>query len=359
MEWEEFKTLLDYVCTYSSDLLWISTADMSADIYVSTGFEEQLGATRTELAEQNGTTAVHSADRSAQQKLCTLLAEWGREDEIREGFDPIKNEFRVVTAKQQRTWFTESIFPVTDESKTVRYWGGIIRNTTESKHRLESYKTQAETLAKLNQITRHDIRNEALLGMTMLRTLSDENYSGTELREQLIEVFSRMTAFTEAIRDVTNVVAELSKPTYPVSLEEVLHREIAVVSTQYDTATISVDESLFATTVAATANLSVVFKNILENAIEHNTHHSPQIDISRTLTEHHILIHIADNGPGIPNEQKERIFEMGETCRESTGVGFGLPLVECVVQSFSGAVYLTDNTPTGSVFTVRLPRSDT
>jgi signal transduction histidine kinase len=59
---------------------------------------------------------------------------------------------------------------------------------------------------------------------------------------------------------------------------------------------------------------------------------------------------IADNGPGVPDEQKERIFEEGEKGIDSEDTGLGLHLVRTLVDRYGGDVRVEDNEPEGSVF---------
>jgi len=80
---------------------------------------------------------------------------------------------------------------------------------------------------------------------------------------------------------------------------------------------------------------------------------------------------IADNGPGIPDSQKNEIFGRGEMGLESSGSGIGLYLVDTLVEMYNGSVTVEDraerssassrtqsgdNDPVGSVFTVTLDR---
>ena len=71
-----------------------------------------------------------------------------------------------------------------------------------------------------------------------------------------------------------------------------------------------------------------------------------------------VRVRIADNGPGIPDEQKRTVFERGEKRPDSEGTGVGLYLVQTLVNAYGGDVWVEDNEPTGSVFVVELPLAD-
>lgn len=65
-------------------------------------------------------------------------------------------------------------------------------------------------------------------------------------------------------------------------------------------------------------------------------------------------IRISDNGPGVPDDMKERIFEPFVSGRE-TGIGLGLAVSRRIVEAHGGTLTVTDNPDGGARFVVRLP----
>jgi PAS domain S-box-containing protein len=118
--------------------------------------------------------------------------------------------------------------------------------------------------------------------------------------------------------------------------------------------------------VMANVLLKDVFLNILGNAIKHNTG-PPVIDVyvkkvidgGRDLC----LVIIDDNGPGIPDEMKPRLFnrfERGAT--PASGKGLGLYLVRKLIEGYAGQAWAEDRVPgdyrQGSRFVIALPLAD-
>jgi two-component system sensor histidine kinase GlrK len=74
-----------------------------------------------------------------------------------------------------------------------------------------------------------------------------------------------------------------------------------------------------------------------------------------------LLLVVADEGPGIPDEEKERVFtrfyqaEAGRAARGRGGVGLGLTICHEIVAAHGGAIWVADNEPRGSLFCVLLP----
>ena len=76
-------------------------------------------------------------------------------------------------------------------------------------------------------------------------------------------------------------------------------------------------------------------------------------------TENIILISLIDNGPGIKDEEKKKIFDRfyrvdKARTRQTGGFGLGLALAQQIVISLKGSISVKDNLPKGSIFEVKL-----
>ena len=106
--------------------------------------------------------------------------------------------------------------------------------------------------------------------------------------------------------------------------------------------------------------LQQVFINLLKNSIEALKEHPQQtkaiiVHIEEDEAEQTHLIRVVDNGPGVPEEDKEKIFEMFYTSKElGEGTGLGLGISQKIVEAHHGSVSLAD-TPSGCEFLIRIP----
>ncbi len=99
--------------------------------------------------------------------------------------------------------------------------------------------------------------------------------------------------------------------------------------------------------------------NLLENAVKYSGD-SREITISLQITDGQAQVSVADQGIGISVEEKRKVFQKfyrvgNELTRTAKGTGLGLFIVKRVVSKHRGEVSLTDNKPTGSVFTIKVP----
>lgn len=94
-------------------------------------------------------------------------------------------------------------------------------------------------------------------------------------------------------------------------------------------------------------SLSQAVSNLLENAIKY-TPENGKISLSVSVDNAHPVIHISDNGPGIPFKDRKRVlerFQRLDSARSSEGNGLGLSLVNAVVKSHQATLILGDNNP--------------
>lgn len=233
------------------------------------------------------------------------------------------------------------------------------RDITDFKTYERTIERQRDNLEVLNKVVRHDIRNDLQLVLAYgetLRPYVDED--GEEYVEQVLEAARNAVEITETARDVTAIMLQEDADCHRVGLRSILEREVDDVRASNEQAVVTVDGELPAATVLADDMLESVFRNLLTNAIQHNDKEVPEVTVSATTADGRVRVRIADNGPGIRDDQKELIFEEGEKGLDSEGTGLGLYLVQTLVSRYDGDVWVADNEPEGSVFVVSLPIVD-
>lgn len=102
--------------------------------------------------------------------------------------------------------------------------------------------------------------------------------------------------------------------------------------------------------------IQILVNNLLENAIKY-TPKEKRITILLKQEHHKMLLSVADEGIGIANEEKKKVFEKfyrsgSEATRKTKGTGLGLYLCNRIVKNHKGTIAITDNQPTGSIFTI-------
>jgi two-component system nitrogen regulation sensor histidine kinase NtrY len=101
--------------------------------------------------------------------------------------------------------------------------------------------------------------------------------------------------------------------------------------------------------------LKRVLVNLLDNALA-SINHRGQIGLSsfQDGSGNRVRIEVADDGKGIPDRDKDRIFEPYFSTKLS-GTGLGLAIAKAVISEHHGRIWVEDNKPQGSRFIIELP----
>ena len=105
-----------------------------------------------------------------------------------------------------------------------------------------------------------------------------------------------------------------------------------------------------------------VIINIIDNAIKYTPTDS-EIIITTAKENDCVVVEIADNGLGIPDEAKAKIFDMFYTTTTQSAdsrrsLGLGLALCKSIITAHGGSISVRDNQPTGAVFSFILPTEE-
>lgn len=101
-----------------------------------------------------------------------------------------------------------------------------------------------------------------------------------------------------------------------------------------------------------------LFQNLVGNGMKYNQSSSPVVKVNWRLTGTHLEITVSDNGIGIPENLREKAFQIFQrlhTNKQYSGTGIGLSICRKVVESMNGTITIGDMKGGGSVFTILLP----
>lgn len=107
--------------------------------------------------------------------------------------------------------------------------------------------------------------------------------------------------------------------------------------------------------------LEMVVNNLIENALKYAPKDKP-IQVILQVGDTYATLQVKDEGPGILNADKEKIFKKftrlgNEATVRAKGTGLGLFLVKRIITKLKGEVTVTDNLPSGSIFNVKLKKA--
>jgi len=250
--------------------------------------------------------------------------------------EPISYQEELWVREDAWVWETK-IAPVVNDDEITRLVG-ITRNVTERVERERQLRRQNERLDEFASVISHDLRNPLNVAQGRATLLAEQAES--EHLDPLLRALDRMEAIVEDTLTLARQ-GETIHETESVSLTDLVGKCWATVDT--DDATIEiVDETTFQ---ADPNRLRHVFENLFRNAVEHGGS-----DVTVRVGSHGEQgLYVEDDGPGIPADEREDVFEPGYSSARD-GTGFGLPIVKRIVEAHGWKLSLTEGTAGGARF---------
>lgn len=201
----------------------------------------------------------------------------------------------------------------------------------------------------------HELRNPVASVLTRLEIHGSDAALSGEDRARLHADATRLASLVDALLSLARLDAHVAMHAQVLDLDDLVFDHARTVTSKHvDLAHVSA-----AQVIGDRAALDRVVRNLLDNATRHA---SATISISLYDDGQSVILLVADDGPGIPPADRERIFERftrldDARARDAGGAGLGLAIAHDVVHRHHGVISIEDNHP-GACFVVRLPSVD-
>lgn len=206
----------------------------------------------------------------------------------------------------------------------------------------------------------HEIKNPLtpmkLSVQHLQRTFKDKGYAEDS---NVDRITSTLIQQIDTLSNIATAFSNFAKMPQPLPVKIDLQKLITQVVSLYKEG-VDVDFQLEEITYYVLADkdqLIGVFSNLLQNAVQSiPADRKGKISISLRRESGFIVVEIADNGIGIPEDQRDKIFTPNFTTK-SSGMGLGLAFVRNIVEDASGEVWFTSIYKSGSRFFVSFPEA--
>jgi len=214
------------------------------------------------------------------------------------------------------------------------------------------------TIGRMASSISHDLRHSLAAVMANAEFLSENNRSKAEREELYHEVLTAVNQMTDLIDSLLEFsrTRESMRPTYG-DLEDVVERSIQTVHAHPEFHGIRITSHVDGHTDGwfDSRKLERVFQNLLVNACEAVSPESGEVTVTLHANEVTIEVRVADNGRGVPDLVRDKLFEPFVSHGKENGTGLGLTIVQKIVQDHGGDVIVESTSPKGTVFLVTLP----
>src|SRR5215469_1977739 len=223
-------------------------------------------------------------------------------------------------------------------------------------------RTREEFVANVS----HELRTPLSLIKGYVETLLDGARNNPDVAEHFLRIIARNAERLDLlIQDLLTISAlesgRVQLQLQPVSLHAVADKVLADLKSRAATRQVTLKSDLpDLIAYADESRLEQVLANLVDNAIKYGRSHGNVVVGGKTLDDAKLEVFVKDDGPGIPAEALDRIFERfyrvdKARSREQGGTGLGLSIVKHIVQNHGGEVWATSEAGKGATFYFTLP----
>ncbi|MBK1876333.1 PAS domain S-box protein [Pelagicoccus mobilis] len=292
------------------------------------------------------------------------------------------SDYRLRCKDGVYRWFSGSGMVLLDEEGNVRRMTGTIQDIDDRKRAEEELsdavielKSANEELSNFAYLSSHDLQ-EPLRTISSFISLLKEQY-GPQLDEEANEYMDftlvGVTRLQNMIRSLLRYsrLSSKLKSSAEVQLREAVEMALSDLKTRIEEtgAVFKLDDAMPSVT-GDLNQVSLVFQNLFSNAIKFNRTSTPEVSVSSSFMDSgalgveeaksgaYVVVEVGDNGIGIKEKYQRRIFSIFQKLHPSgeyEGSGIGLSMVQKIMQSHGGYVWLESEEGEGSRFFLAFP----
>jgi PAS domain S-box-containing protein len=273
-------------------------------------------------------------------------------------------EYRIMLSngEQRVIWAKGKAVYRTDGNPDV--FRGTVLDITARKEAENKLAELADELSRSNKeleqfayVASHDLQ-EPLRIVTSYVQLLERRFMKTadpeakEFMDFIVDAVGRMRSLIQDLLAYSRVGTQV-KPFTNTDMNRALNIALDNLSHSIEECRAEIIHHPLPEVIADDSQMSRLFQNLIGNAIKFRSSNPPRIEISAEEKRSHFLFSIKDNGLGIADEYRERIFVIFQRLNDRSqypGTGIGLAICQKIVQLHGGRIWTEPNKEGGSTF---------
>jgi len=259
---------------------------------------------------------------------------------------------RFVNRKKNGEMYWEDawISPIRSGNGEITHFVAVKEDITKNVIAEEKLQNSYQDLELYASFLSHDMRND----LQVLMTHAEAALMMMDKDSQSFEYIQVVQAASERMVNLLDVFGRLAEEDETDILQIIKKAKAQAVKT-HSGLTVVIENSATNTRIRSARLIQMVFDNLLRNSAEFSNN-GAQVQIRLYQDDDMIRIEVLDDGPGVPNEIKSKLFTKGVS---TTGGGYGLYLSRKVIEGYGGSIELVDRAgEKGTEFIIKLPAKE-
>ncbi|HET9468677.1 MAG TPA: PAS domain S-box protein [Vicinamibacterales bacterium] len=261
----------------------------------------------------------------------------------------------VAALKKDGTRFPVHLSVGEMVSEGKRSFTGILHDLSD-RVALEQRLAEQKSLAKLGEmaaVVAHEVKNPIAGIRGALQVITARMPADQRDRAILLDIITRLDALNRIVQDMLMFARPRALRQEPIPLGSLLRETASLIERDPGMLNLEISVSGSADITGDREMLQIVFQNILMNAAQAMEGRG-RIVVTIAARDGRCKVAIADRGPGMPDEVREKAFDAFFTTKHR-GTGLGLPIAKRVVDAHGGAIDIAVPPEGGTTISVELP----
>lgn len=213
--------------------------------------------------------------------------------------------------------------------------GQVLRKVLEESYYQKDLANRDRLISVLNRVLRHNLRNDLNVVQGHAEILQER--TSDEMADMASTIHTTATgllSLAEKSRQLNELTSSVPVAR-PMDIVPIVEGTVTEIREEYPSVDISIDAPDQAMTFAA-PQLSVALEELLENAAMHSGI-DPKVDVGIAVETDQVTVHVVDDGPGLPNDERRVLAGTDETVLEH-GSGLGLAVIVWIITNLDGEI---------------------
>ena len=222
----------------------------------------------------------------------------------------------------------------------------------------QSVREHSNRLKMLNRILRDEVINAMFAIEGHLELARADRDGATEtLLDVVDEKGTQIQATIDDVKYLSRTADEADVNLEPIALRDHVEAAVDAVESNHPDASCAVTfDAPAEVTVWANALLERVIRNLVDNAVRYSGSPTPAVEVTVTTAGDRVAVTVADDGPGLPADQRALLEDGTIADHDDPTTGFGLNVVRLLTESYGGEI-TTTVAETGTTVTLDLQRA--